>query len=151
MKEPRDKKKENGLEPRIVAFTCDWGPCSALDLAGVKGISYPSNVTIVNLSCSGRVSPAMILEAFKTGADGVLFTGCRIGECHYVTGNKEAQAVYETTRRLMKALGLDPKRLRQEWVSAEDSEGFAAIMIEFTDEMTNLGLNPLRKAKANAQ
>lgn len=139
-------ERKIGWEPRIVAFTCDWGPCSAGELAGVKGIEYPTNVSIISLPCSCRLTPAILLGAFRTGVDGVLFTGCQMGDCHYVSGNEEAKKVYETTCRLMKALGLHPKRLKQEWVSAEEGERFARLMAEFTEEIRSLGHNPIRVA-----
>ena len=141
-------EKKDGWEPRIVAFTCDWGPCSAAELAGVKGIEYPTNVSIISLPCSCRLTSAILLGAFQAGVDGVLFTGCERGDCHYVSGNEKAEMVYGTTCRLMKALGLDPKRLRQEWVSAEEGERFAGLMSEFTEEIKNLGHNPMRVAGA---
>lgn len=140
-----------GFEPKILAFTCKWCSYAGADLVGESKIQYPSNVRLIKVMCSGSVTPGMLLHAFASGLDGLLFIGCKIGECHYVSGNKKAEEVYETTRRLMKALGLDPKRLRQELISKDEDEKFANIATEFTDEMKNLGANPLGKAKAKAQ
>jgi F420-non-reducing hydrogenase iron-sulfur subunit len=46
----------------------------------------------------------------------------------------------------MKALGLDPRRLRQEWISAAEGERFAGIVTEFTNQMKELGPSPIRQA-----
>lgn len=139
------------FEPRILAFTCNWCSYAGADLAGVSRMQYPPNVRLIKVMCSGRVTPAMLLGAFEKGIDGVIFSGCHIGDCHYISGNEKAQIVYERTKKLMKALGLDPKRLRQEWVSAAEGERFARIMTEFTEEMKSLGPSPIRKMKVKAQ
>ena len=62
----------NGFEPRIVAFMCNWCTYSAADTAGVSRIQQPPNVDIVRVMCTGRVDPAFILKALARGADGVL-------------------------------------------------------------------------------
>lgn len=138
------------FEPRILAFTCNWCSYAGADLAGVSRMQYPPNVRLVKVMCSGRVTPSMLLHAFQRGVDGVLFTGCHIGDCHYISGNKKAEKVYEMTVRLMEALGLDSRRLRQEWVSAAEGERFAAIVTEFTDEMRSLGPSPIGRAVSGA-
>jgi F420-non-reducing hydrogenase iron-sulfur subunit len=139
------------FEPRILAFTCNWCSYAGADLAGVSRMQYPPNVRLIKVMCSGRVTPAMLLGAFEKGIDGVIFSGCHIGDCHYISGNEKAQIVYERTKKLMKALGLDPKRLRQEWVSAAEGERFARIMTEFTEEMKSLGPSPIRKMEVRVQ
>lgn len=143
MKQSNHKTKL--YEPRIVAFTCDWGPCSAADLAGSERIQYPPNVTIIGLPCSGRISAAVILETFKIGVDGVLVTGCPVGDCHYISGNEKAEAVFKLTRKLMKVLGIEAQRLKQEWVSSPEAQRFAQLVTEFTEEMRQLGPSPLRQ------
>lgn len=136
-----------GFNPRILAFTCNWCSYAGADLAGVSRMQYPPNVRLIKVMCSGRVTPSMLLHAFRSGVDGVLFTGCHIGDCHYISGNKNAQKVYELTVKLMKALGIDPERLRQEWVSAAEGERFAAIVTEFTSKMKELGPSPVTAGK----
>ena len=59
-------------EPKIVAFLCNWCSYAGADLAGVSRFQYPPNIRIIRLPCSGRVSANMILDALRSGADGVL-------------------------------------------------------------------------------
>lgn len=132
------------FEPKILAFTCNWCSYAGADLAGVSRFQYPPNVRLVRVMCSGRVSPSMILKAFKVGIDGVLFTGCHIGDCHYISGNKRAEEAYKLTIKLMEVLGIDPRRLRQEWVSAAEGARFANLVTEFTEEIRKIGPSPLR-------
>ncbi len=63
------------FNPKIIAFCCNWCAYAGADLAGVSRIQYPSNVRIIRVMCSGRVSPDFILNAFQKGADGVLVSG----------------------------------------------------------------------------
>ena len=94
--------------------------------------------------CSGRVEPAFILEALNDGADGVLITGCHIGDCHYLDGNKNAEIRINNTKKALAKLGFD-KRLRLEWVSASEGMRFSEVIKEFTDEIRKLGENPVKK------
>jgi hypothetical protein len=87
--------------------------------------------------CSGRVEPAFILEALKDGADGILITGCHIGDCHYIDGNRNAEIRINNTMEALKYLGLDG-RLRLEWVSASEGARFAEVVKE-TDILFFIG------------
>jgi len=67
--------KEDGFEPKIIAFMCNWCAYGAADLAGVSRLSYPPNIRPVRVMCSATVSPHHILRALQDGADGVLVGG----------------------------------------------------------------------------
>lgn len=127
------------FEPRIVAFCCNWCSYAAADLAGISRFRYPPNVRIVRVMCSGRVEPEFIFDAFKHGADGVIITGCHPGECHYISGNLNAERRVENVKKAMEYLGIEPGRLRLEWMSAAEGERFAAVMRDFTAEIRALG------------
>ncbi|MHA1207895.1 MAG: hydrogenase iron-sulfur subunit [Candidatus Freyarchaeota archaeon] len=133
------------FEPRIVAFCCTWCAYAGADLAGVSRLQYPTNVKIVRVMCSGRIDPTFVLEAFRNGADGVLVAGCHIpSDCHYLSGNLRAQRRIAVVKNLLKQLGIEPERLRLEWVSASEGDRFAAIVKEMTEEIKELGPSPLR-------
>jgi len=133
------------MEPKIVAFCCNWCSYAGADLAGVSRMQYPPNVRIIKVMCSGRVEPTFILRAFEVGVDGVLITGCHIGDCHYISGNLRAEERVKITRELMKTLGLEEERLRLEWISASEGEKFASVIREFVDKLKSIGPNPLGK------
>lgn len=135
---------ENG--PRIVAFACNWCSYAGADLAGVSRIQYPPSTRVIRVMCSGRISPMFILEAFRSGADGVLVTGCHPGDCHYISGNEKAVHQVEVAQTLIELLGIEPRRLRLEWISAGEGARFAQVIQEFTDEVQELGTSPLQAA-----
>jgi len=132
------------FKPRIVGFLCNWCSYAGADLAGVSRIQYPPTLRIVRVMCSGRVDPAFILEAFKNGADGVLVAGCHPGDCHYLAGNYKAQRRIVMLKRLLEQFGLEPERLRLEWVSASEGDRFATVIKDMTEEIKKLGPSPLR-------
>lgn len=135
------------FEPKIVAFCCNWCSYAGADLAGVSRYHYPPAVRILRVMCSGRVEPVFILDAFKHGADGVIVTGCHLGECHYISGNQNAERRVENTKRALEYLGLGAERLRLEWISASEGQRFAEVMREFTKEIQGLGPSPFRREK----
>jgi ferredoxin len=79
------------------------------------------------------------MRAFDQGADGVLVLGCHIGECHYETGNHRAAKRLPILHSLLTFAGLEPERLRLDWVSASEGERFSRIAKEFTDSVRALG------------
>ncbi len=130
------------FEPNILTFCCNWCSYAGADLAGVSRFQYPPNIRIIRVMCSGRVEPAFILEALNGGADGVLITGCHIGDCHYLEGNKNAEIRINNTKKALAKLGLD-NRLRLEWVSASEGARFSEVVKDFTEQIRKLGPNPV--------
>jgi F420-non-reducing hydrogenase iron-sulfur subunit len=134
-------------EPKIVGFLCNWCSYAGADLAGVSRFQYPTNLRVIRVMCSGRVHPAHILEAFRNGADGVLVAGCHPpNDCHYISGNLKAKRRVAMLKKFMEQMGMDPERLRLEWVSAAEGEKFAKVVTEFTNMLKEKGPGPLRAA-----
>ncbi len=129
----------NGSEPRIVAFLCRWCSYAGADLAGTSRIKYPPNVVPIRVPCSGRVDPQWVLDAFEKGADGVLIGGCHPGDCHYVSGNYKARRRVALLKKLLTQLGIEPERLRLEWISATEGQRFARVVSDFVRELKELG------------
>ena len=97
--------------------------------------------------CTGRIDMAFILRAFLDGADGVFIGGCWPGECHYITeGNYLALSTVHICKKIMELTGVNPERLRLEWISASEGMRFAEIMNDFSKKLKELG--PLGKDEA---
>ena len=134
---------ENGFEPRIVGFCCNWCSYRGADMAGTARIKSAPNVRIVRVMCSGRVDPVFVLKAFKEGADGVLVLGCHPGDCHYAEGNYKAARRIPLLKKMLAQLGIEEERLRLDWVSASEGARFAEIVNDMTARIKELG--PLRR------
>lgn len=135
------------FEPKIIGFLCNWCSYTGADLAGVSRMKSAPNVRVIRTMCSGRVDPAFVLKAFQLGADGVIVMGCHLGDCHYQEGNYKTIRRIPFLKRLVKDFGIDPRRLRLEWVSASEGDRFAAIVNEMTEEIRSLG--PLKLSVHN--
>ena len=127
------------FEPKIIAFLCTWCSYTGADTAGIARLKSPANIRAIRVPCSGRVAPEWIMRAFDQGADGVLVLGCHIGECHYDSGNHRAAKRIPVLRELMAYAGLEPERLRLDWVSASEGERYSRITGEFTEAVRALG------------
>jgi len=132
------------FEPKIVGFLCNWCAYAGADLAGVSRIQYPPNLRVVRVMCTGRIDPSFILEAFKSGADGVLVAGCHPGDCHYISGNFKVYRRVLMLKKLLEQFGLESERLRLEWVSASEGDRFATVIKDMVKEIKKLGPSPLR-------
>ncbi len=132
-------------EPNIIVFACNWCTYQAADLAGSLRYSYPATVKIIRVPCSGRVDPEFVLEALFRGADGVLIGGCHPGDCHYREGNLRAQKRYEWLKKILPELGIEPERVRLEWIGGSEGMKFAEVVREFDETIRRLGPNPLKK------
>ena len=74
--------------------------------------------------------------------------GCWLGECHYLTqGNYEALSMMLICRKLLKQIGIDPARLRLEFVSASQGARFADVVTDFTRQLKELGPIGIDEAK----
>ncbi len=133
------EKNKKEFIPKIVTFLCNWCGYAGADLAGVSRFQYSPSIRIIRLMCTGRIHPALILEAFKRGSDGVLVCGCHIGDCHYMSGNEKAEERVKKTKKLLELLRIEAERLRLEWVSAAEGAKFAKVVKDFTDQVISLG------------
>lgn len=141
---------EAEFEPKIVGFLCNWCAYAGADLAGVSRMQYPPNVRVIRVMCSGRIDPTFILEAFKDGADGVLVAGCHLpSDCHYLSGNFKAQRRILLLKKVIEQLGIEPERLRLEWVSASEGDRFASVIREMVTEAKQLGPSSLKNGGKN--
>jgi len=126
-------------QPKIIAFFCNWCTYGAADLAGVSRLQYPSNIRVIRVPCSGRISPKFILNALRNGADGIWVSGCHPGDCHYIEGNFYARRKFALLKNMLEFTGIEPGRIQFSWISSAESTKFAATAQEVTDAITALG------------
>lgn len=133
--------QKKDFEPKILGFLCNWCSYAGADLAGVSRIQYPPNLRVIRVLCSGRVDPLFVLKALFRGIDGVLIGGCHPGECHYMEGNYYARRRVTMLKKLLNIIGIDPGRVRLEWISASEGSKFADTVKDFTETIRELGPN----------
>ena len=131
-------------QPKIVMFCCNWCSYGGADSAGMGRFQQPPTVRVIRVMCSGRMDPIFILNAFLEGADGVIFSGCHSGDCHYVNGNYKATVKYKFLKAMVNELGLEDERLVLDWISASEGERYAEVVTKFTEQIKKVGPSPLK-------
>ncbi len=129
-------------EPTIVSFLCNWCSYEGADKAGNARLEYPANIRPIRVMCSGRVDTELVLQAFREGASGVLILGCHPGDCHYKKGNYKTRRRMLLLRKALAQFGVEPERVKVDWVAAGEGERFAKVANEMAETIRELG--PLR-------
>lgn len=127
------------FEPKIIGFLCNWCSYAGADKAGAAQLPYPPNVYAVRVMCSGRIDPQFVLDAFRSGADGVLILACHAGDCHYKEGNYRATERHRLLLRMLAQFGIEPERCRFDYVSAGEGEKFVRVITGMVESVKALG------------
>jgi F420-non-reducing hydrogenase small subunit len=125
-------------EPRIVAFLCEACAYAAADDAGRGRHPHPHAALTIRVMCTSRVEPSLVVQALREGADGVLVGGCHPGDCKFVDGNLRAAARMTLLARALAQAGIEPARLRVEWIGASEGEKFARVIRELAEALRAL-------------
>jgi F420-non-reducing hydrogenase iron-sulfur subunit len=133
------------FNPVIVAYCCHYCAYTAADMAGSMRLSYPCDIKIIRVPCTGKVDPLYVMRALQEGADGVLIAGCLEGDCHFKNGNIKAMQRVTYLKTLLNEIGIEEERVAMVMMSAGMGKQFAEIVTEFDDKIRNLGPCPLKR------
>ena len=111
-------------------------------------LSYPTEIKIIQVPCTGRVDIIHLLNAFEAGADGVYVAGCLEGECHFISGNLKCRKKVNYVKKTLEELGIEPERIEMYNLSSAMGARFAEIAIEMTEKIKKLGPTPVKLEKA---
>lgn len=114
-------------------------------------LSYPANVKIVKVPCTGRVDIVLVLKAFEDGVDGVYVVGCLEGDCHYLVGNLKARKRIEYVKTLLNECGIGGERVAMYNMSSAQGQRFAEVAREMTEKIKALGPNPGKRSTFSVQ
>lgn len=96
--------------------------------------------------CSGRVDPEFVFRSFANGMDGVFIGGCILNECNYIThGNYQALNMVLLCKEIMRHIGLNPDRLRIEFMSSGEGMVYVDVVNDFIRQIKEIG--PIGKAE----
>lgn len=103
-------------------------------------LQYPAKARIIRVMCTGRISQDMILHAFGRGAPLVLVGGCHPpGDCHYINGNIQCEEMIKKMKeKVLPEKGIDPDRLRLEWISSAEGSKFQKVMKEMCEQLESM-------------
>ncbi len=127
-------------KPLVLAISCSECGNAAIDSSGMAMMSYPANIRVLRVPCTGIVQVQHILEAFKTGAQGVMVVGCKPDGCHYEVGSQKTQKKVELAKTLLKAYGIEPERLEMFNLVYIEGDKFAEAARMMTERVEKLGI-----------
>ncbi len=110
-------------------------------------LSYPADIKVIQVPCTGRVDILHLLNAIEDGADGVYVAGCLEGECHYIKGNLKARKKVEYVQKTLAELGIEPERVAMYNLSSAQGARFAEIANEMVETIKALGPTPVKAAQ----
>ena len=138
-----NEKKTDKEDLDIILFLCNWGPHAAFQELQDGASEILTEVKMVRIPCSGRISKALLFKPFELGAAGVALVGCEPGTCRYGTGTETARKNVEDTRGILKLLGLGENRLHHATFLPEESEALQQFLADFTSDIKNIGKSPV--------
>lgn len=128
---------DNNWRGKTLVITCNWCLHSAVD---VEYASHPPRgVKVVNVPCSGRVTPTFVTTALQRGIEGVLIVGCREGECHYKHGNALEKYRLAALQDLLELLGIERERVQLAWLGSLDRGKFPGLVGKIVEDLQGLG------------
>ncbi len=113
-------------------------------------LSYPSNIKIIRVPCTGKVDILHVLRAFEKGADGVYAVGCMEGDCHFNSGNFRARKRIAQAQKLLEAVGVGGERVAMYNLSSSEAPRFVEIAVEMEAKIREMGPNPIKLAGKKA-
>lgn len=123
------------MDPKILAFVCNWCGYGAVESSGVTKNQYPANVEIVRVMCAGRVERKLIIDAIEKGIQGILIVSCNFGNCHYMDGNVLALQRIESTKKYLSSMGFNKDRIKYIQIRASEGNNFAKELTKFVEEI----------------
>jgi len=112
-------------------------------------LSYPTNIKVIKVPCTGKVDILYLMKTFQNGADGVYVAGCMEGDCHYLTGNLRARKRVEYTKKILEDIGIGGDRLEMYNMSAAEGPRFVEVANEMMEKIQKLGPSPVKKVTNN--
>lgn len=120
--------------PAIIVFTCNFG-------WGYQGDRESLALAVANwlpVTCCGAIEAEQILEAFRSGADGILILACPRGECHYHEGDFQIYKRVQLLKQLLAAHRIDPERLAIEFGRDPSGETISVRVAGFARRLGQL-------------
>jgi quinone-modifying oxidoreductase, subunit QmoB len=142
-----DVPDEYEEKPRILVLTCENDAYPALDMAGIRRLSYNPWMRILPVRCLGSMNLVWIADALSRGIDGILLLGCKHGDdyqCHFIKGSELANIRMTKIQETLNRLVLESDRVKLEQISITDYSRLPEILDEFSARVQELGPNPYK-------
>jgi coenzyme F420-reducing hydrogenase delta subunit/Pyruvate/2-oxoacid:ferredoxin oxidoreductase delta subunit len=128
----------------MLVLACSNSAGQALAAARLAGGPWPKGARLVRVPCAGKIDPAMVLDAFREGMDGVLVLTCHPHACYSLEGNTWAGFRIDYLRQLLSEAGMEPGRLLSESGAAAMGSQVLDQVNQALEAITRLGPSPLK-------
>ena len=109
------------------------------------------DIAAFSLLCIGQLPPSFVEYALRSGADGILITGCRTGDCQYRFGNTWTGERIDRKREPHLRANVAPQRVRLAWYSAGEEAALKRELERFRATLSALphshGTRPVRSRR----
>ena len=99
--------KATGVKPTILVFCCQWSEFSALDQP--ENRLFGNRAVVLEIPCSKGLDPVHVVEALRSGFDGVLAVICSPEDCKLELGRDVAERNTTTLQQTLKKLKLQSR------------------------------------------
>jgi len=135
------------VAPAVTAFCCDHSALIAAEATmAVLPTDEAAGLNIVAVPCTGKVDIIHLLKAFERGAEAVMVAGCFDEGCHFLSGNRRARLRVGQAASLLKAVGIEPERVRFYHIGPDMSAAFLEAVQETMQVARELG--PVMRRRA---
>jgi F420-non-reducing hydrogenase iron-sulfur subunit len=124
-------------QPKIVVFLCQWSLKS--DTEWTQRFDLAAGVRMIEVPCSGRINPLLLVSTLQRGADGILVVGCEPGHCHYKEGNYLGRRKFATLKSFLEYVGLEGNRVQFAWMGETDRGRLQAVVESLLGDVRALG------------
>ena len=116
--------------PRIVVVGCD----ESIDVVALRS----PDTAALSLLCAAQLPSSFVEYALRSGADGVLVTGCREGDCTWRLGQRWVAERFAGDRPPRLRSAVPRERVRLAWAGPQDRSRLAREIDAFRAELRSL-------------
>ena len=127
--------KASGIKPAILTFCCQWSEFSALDQP--KNKLFDSKVAVMEIPCFKGFDPVHVVEALRSGFDGVLAVVCSPEDCKLELGRDVAERNANVLQKILARLNLQD-RFEIYTASPRQIGGFNQKLTDFIQKVDTL-------------
>ncbi len=126
------------MPAKVISLVCERA-CDLTDYVDSNGkLKDIPDAYVVKYPCSGMIQPLQIEAALKAGAEGVVVTGCQLGDCYYREGNKMIRERMMGQRQPGLKKAVDRRRVLGLWLSRVQPTRFIEDVKEFSQYLGTL-------------
>ncbi len=134
-------------KPRILVLACENDAYPALDMIGLRRMTYNAWVRVIPVRCLGSLNLVWVADTLSKGIDGILLLGCKHGDdyqCHFMKGSELASIRLSKVKETLERLVLESDRVRFENVAITDYDKLPALLDEYAERLVEVGPNPYK-------